>query len=109
VPARHRYTAPAQSEVDALAGSAKTISVRRLPPDAVLHASVDIYLQEHPEYWRRLPARVIWADPHWVDRSERLVQFAPTPAAPTPAEPTLAEPSVKPVVVEPAVLTAAAS
>ena len=83
--ARHRYTAPAPSEADALAGSAKTISMRKLPPDAVLHASVDVFLHEHPEYWRRLPAHVIWADRHWVDRSERLVHTEPALARPAPA------------------------
>jgi uncharacterized protein (DUF2235 family) len=87
-----RYTAPAPSEFDALAGSARTISMRKLPPNALLHASVDIYLREHPEYWRRLPAHVIWADRDWVARSERLV----------PAEPSRAP-------VEPAVLAAVAS
>jgi uncharacterized protein (DUF2235 family) len=81
VAARHRYTAPAPSERDALAGNTKTVSMRKLPPNAVLHASVDIYLQEHPEYWRRLPAHVIWADRDWVDRSERLVQAEPAASA----------------------------
>jgi hypothetical protein len=59
--------------IDALAGSAHTISMRKLPADASLHASVGIYLREHPEYWRRLPARVMWADPDWAARGERLV------------------------------------
>jgi uncharacterized protein (DUF2235 family) len=84
--------APAPSEYDALAGSARTISLRRLPASPLVHASVDIYLRAHPEYWRRLPAHVVWADTDWLARSERLVQ---------------AEPSAAPV--EPAVLTAAAS
>ena len=84
--------APAPSEYDALAGSARTISLRRLPASPLVHASVDIYLRAHPEYWRRLPAHVVWADTEWLARSERLVQ---------------AEPSAAPV--EPAVLTAAAS
>ena len=84
--------APAPSEYDALAGSARTISLRRLPPSPLVHASVDIYLRAHPEYWRRLPAHVVWADTEWLARSERLVQAEP-PAAPA----------------EPAVLTAAAS
>jgi uncharacterized protein (DUF2235 family) len=85
IAASHRYSAPAPSELDALAGSAKTVSIRSLPPDAVVHSSVDVYLQEHPEYWRRLPAHVIWADRHWVDRGERLVRTeasAPEPIAP---------------------------
>jgi uncharacterized protein (DUF2235 family) len=87
-----RREAPAPSEYDALAGSARTISLRRLPASPLVHASVDIYLRAHPEYWRRLPAHVVWADTDWLARSERLVQ---------------AEPSAAPV--EPAVLTAAAS
>jgi uncharacterized protein (DUF2235 family) len=86
VPAGSRYTAPAPSEFDALAGSARTISMRKLPASALLHASVDIYLREHPEYWRRLPAHVIWADVDWVARSERLVHSEP---APEPAEPAV--------------------
>ena len=92
VSAGGRDTAPAPSEFDALAGSARTISMRKLPADALLHASVDIYLREHPDYWRRLPAQVFWTDVDWVARSERLVHADPAPA-----------PS------EPAVLTAAAS
>jgi uncharacterized protein (DUF2235 family) len=78
-----RYTAPAPSQFDAVAGSAHTISLRRLPADAVVHASVEIYLREHPAYWRRLPAQVIWADTDWVARSERLV---PVTASPAPVE-----------------------
>jgi hypothetical protein len=84
--------APAPSECDALAGSARTISLRRLPASPLVHASVDIYLRANPEYWRRLPAHVVWADTDWLARGERLVPAGP-PAAP----------------VEPAVLTAAAS
>ena len=92
VSAGGRDTAPAPNEFDALAESARTISTRKLPADALLHASVDFYLREHPEYWRRLPAQVIWTDVDWVARSERLVH---ADSAPAPAEP--------------AVLTAAAS
>jgi uncharacterized protein (DUF2235 family) len=86
IPAECRYTAPAPSEFDALAGSARTISMRKVPPGALLHASVDIYLREHPEYWRRLPSHVVWADTDWVARSERLVHAEPAPA---PAEPAV--------------------
>jgi uncharacterized protein (DUF2235 family) len=84
--------APAPSEYDALAGSAQTISLRRLPASPLVHASVDVYVRAHPEYWRRLPAHVVWADTDWLARSERLVHAEP-PAAP----------------VEPAVFAAAAS
>jgi uncharacterized protein (DUF2235 family) len=91
-----RYTAPAPSALDALAGSAHIMSLRRLPADARVHASVDLYLHAHPQYWRRLPNRVVWADGDWLARSERLV-----PAA------NQSIPSAR--VVEPAMLTAAAS
>jgi len=84
--------APTPSEYDALAGSAQTISLRRLPASPLVHASVDVYVRAHPEYWRRLPAHVVWADTDWLARSERLVH---------------AEPRAAPV--EPAVLAAAAS
>jgi uncharacterized protein (DUF2235 family) len=87
-----RCEAPAPSEYDALAGSARTISLRRLPASPLVHASVDVYLRAHPEYWRRLPAHVVWADADWLARSERLVDAGPL-AAP----------------VEPAVFVAAAS
>lgn len=77
----YRYTAPAPGEFDALAGGSRTVSLRRLPPSALVHASVQVYLREHPGYWRRLPAHVIWADVDWAARSERLVPAAvPTPA-----------------------------
>jgi hypothetical protein len=89
--AGHRK-APAPSECDALAGIARTLSLRRPPATPLVHASVDIYLRAHPEYWRRLPAHVVWADTDWLARSERLVQTEPSRAP-----------------VEPAVLTAVAS
>ena len=75
-----RHLGPAPSEFDALSGSAHTISIRKLPANALVHASVDIYLRAHPEYWRRLPAHVIWADMDWLARSERLVRAEPTTA-----------------------------
>jgi uncharacterized protein (DUF2235 family) len=79
-----RYLGPAPSEFDALAGSARTISIRKLPANALVHASVNIYLRAHPEYWRRLPAHVIWADMDWLARSERLVHAEPTTARVVP-------------------------
>jgi uncharacterized protein (DUF2235 family) len=87
-----RIDAPTPSEHDALAGSARTMSLRRPPAGALVHASVDIYLRAHPEYWRRLPTHVVWADPDWLARGERLVH-SELPAMP----------------VEPAVFAAAAS
>ena len=76
-----RNQAPAPTELDALAESARTISFRSLPADALVHASVDIYLRAHPEYWRRLPAQVLWADVDWLARGERLVRTAEPLAA----------------------------
>ena len=70
--------APTPSEFDALAGSARTVSLRKLPADALVHSSVDMYLRAHPEYWRRLPAHVMWADVDWLARGERLVQPGPS-------------------------------
>jgi uncharacterized protein (DUF2235 family) len=67
------YEAPAPTEFDALAGSARAISLRRLPASALVHASVDLYLRANPDYWRRLPGHVVWADTDWLARSERLV------------------------------------
>ncbi|MFN3002935.1 phospholipase effector Tle1 domain-containing protein [Mycolicibacterium wolinskyi] len=64
------------SDADALAGSAQTFGVRRPPLDARVHASVEVYLRSHPQYWRRLPARIEWADTDWLSRGERLVPTA---------------------------------
>ena len=75
----------APSQVDALAGSARNLPLRRLPVDARVHASVDVYLRAHPEYWRRLPERVVWSDQEWLARGERLVASAAAPAV-LPAE-----------------------
>lgn len=74
---------PAPSAVDALAGGAHTVSFRTVPEGAVVHASVESYLRAHPSYWRRLPAHVVWADPDWEARSERLVD-TPSTAEPAP-------------------------
>jgi uncharacterized protein (DUF2235 family) len=74
----------APSQTDALAGSARNIPLRRLPNDARVHASVEVCLRAHPEYWRRLPQRVMWADQDWLARGERLVPAAAAPViAPT--------------------------
>jgi hypothetical protein len=75
-----RCEAPAPSEYDALAESARTISLRRLPASPLVHASVDVYLRAHPQYWRRLPAHVVWADTDWLARSERLLDAGPPTA-----------------------------
>ncbi len=60
---------------DALAGSAPALpmlSQRKVPDDAVVHASVDLYVRAHPEYRRRLPDHVAWTDDDWPARGERL-------------------------------------
>jgi uncharacterized protein (DUF2235 family) len=88
-----RDEAPAPTDLDALAEGAGTISFRKVPANARVHASVDTYLRAHPSYWRRLPARVVWADVDWAARSERLVYIGET----------------APAVVEPGVFAAAAS
>lgn len=75
-----RCWAPAPGELDALAGSARAVSSRRLPADAQIHASVEVYLRAHPQYWRRLPARLGWADRDWAARGERLVAAEATTA-----------------------------
>jgi T6SS, Phospholipase effector Tle1-like, catalytic domain len=85
-----QYVGPTPSEFDALAEGAHTISIRKLPANALVHASVDVYLRAHPEYWRRLPAHVVWADRDWLARSERLVPAEPSTAAAEPAELTAA-------------------
>jgi uncharacterized protein (DUF2235 family) len=82
--------APALTGLDALAEGAHTIPLRRLPANALVHASVEGYLRAHPRYWRRLPAQVVWADPEWVARSERLVGVAEAPAATVEPEPLTA-------------------
>ena len=79
------FEAPTPSDFDALAGSAPTMSVRKLPADALVHSSVEVYLREHPQYWRRLPAHVVWADMDWLARSERLV-VSEAPSVPADSE-----------------------
>ncbi|KUI06555.1 hypothetical protein AU192_09055 [Mycobacterium lehmannii] len=66
-------TLPAPGQYDALAETAHTISLRKLPEEAAVHSSVELYLREHPQYWKRLPARVTWSDRDWAARGERLV------------------------------------
>lgn len=81
-----RDAAPTPGESDALAGSVHPVGRRRPPIDALVHASVEVYVRAHPHYWRRLPARVTWADRDWLARGERLAAIAPaTPPAPQAA------------------------
>jgi uncharacterized protein (DUF2235 family) len=70
---------PAPSERDALAEGARSLRFRKVPDDALVHASVDVYLRAHPDYWRRLPSHIVWSDLDWSARAERLpvAQTAP--------------------------------
>ncbi|PRC62101.1 DUF2235 domain-containing protein, partial [Mycobacterium sp. ITM-2017-0098] len=56
----------APTAVDALAGNAHTMSFRKVPAGAAVHASVESYVRAHPSYWRRLPAQVTWCDLDWA-------------------------------------------
>ncbi|WP_197375531.1 phospholipase effector Tle1 domain-containing protein [Mycolicibacterium baixiangningiae] len=74
---------PTPTEFDALAGGSHPLSMRKLPEDARVHASVEVFLRAHPQYWRRLPARIEWEDVEWLARGERLVHahgLAPVPS-----------------------------
>lgn len=81
---RRRCAAPIPGEYDALAGTAPAVSLRKVPADALVHSSVDMYLRQHAAYWRRLPGHIIWADADWAARGERLVP-ATTPPVPVEA------------------------
>ncbi|TFV58283.1 DUF2235 domain-containing protein [Mycobacterium sp. PS03-16] len=76
---------PTPTEFDALAGSTHPLSLRRLPEDAAVHASVSLFVRAHPQYWRRLPGRLSWADPEWLARAERLVHIPAALPVPTAA------------------------
>ncbi|MGV0834050.1 phospholipase effector Tle1 domain-containing protein [Mycolicibacterium thermoresistibile] len=88
-----RRPAPVLGETDALAGHAHTVALRRMPPTPQIHASVQVYLQRHPAYWRRLPATFFWADPDWAARGERLLPAPPPVRAPI-TRPALAHSAV---------------
>jgi Uncharacterized alpha/beta hydrolase domain (DUF2235) len=77
---------PAPTELDALAEGAQSLRLRRVPDDALVHASVDVYLRSHPDYWRRLPARIVWTDLDWVARGERLLEPGTGPTEKAAAE-----------------------
>jgi hypothetical protein len=80
VSSARRQAVPAPSQRDALIETAHTVSMRTVPDGATLHASVDMYLREHPRYWRRLPEHVLWSDADWLGRGERLTAAKSTPA-----------------------------
>ena len=91
IQSRRRCAASIPGVYDALAGSVRTVSLRKVPADALVHSSVGVYLRQHAAYWRRLPGHVIWADADWAARGERLVS-TPTPPVrvEVPAAPVLA-------------------
>ena len=62
------------------ADGARSLRFRRVPDDALVHASVDVYLRAHPDYWRRLPWHIVWSDIDWAARGERLPVTDITPA-----------------------------
>ncbi|OBK70936.1 DUF2235 domain-containing protein [Mycobacterium sp. 1274761.0] len=72
---------PAPTERDALAEGARSLRFRKVPEDALVHASVDVYLRSHPDYWRRLPWHLVWSDTDWAARAERLPVPNTTPLA----------------------------
>ena len=72
---------PALDPADADAGNAHPMALRKVPADAVVHASVQSYLRTHQSYWRRLPEHVVWTDPDWGARGERLVDRQSTAGA----------------------------
>ena len=72
--------APAPTELDALAEAAPSLRFRKVPEDALVHASVDVYLRAHSDYWRRLPYRIMWADLDWAARAERMPCLDTAPA-----------------------------
>ncbi|WP_123029224.1 phospholipase effector Tle1 domain-containing protein [Mycolicibacterium stellerae] len=63
---------PAPTDRDALAEGARSLHLRKVPVDALVHASVDVYVRAHPDYWRRLPWHIVWSDLDWAARAERL-------------------------------------
>lgn len=60
------------NELGAVTPTTLTLHRRQTPPRAHVHASVEMYVRAHPQYWRRLPARIDWADVDWLARGERL-------------------------------------
>lgn len=78
--------APAPTERDALAEGARSLRFRKVPDDALVHASVDMYLRANPDYWRRLPWHIVWSDLEWAARSERLPVPDNAPAVKTVQE-----------------------
>ncbi len=83
---------PAPTDRDALAEAARSLRFRKVPEDALVHASVDVYLRAHPDYWRRLPSHIVWSDLDWAARAERLpVRDTATAAKTAKAEPDSGE------------------
>lgn len=72
-PSVRPHRAPAPDLADTAPTHLHPLPAGKVPPDAAVHASVQTYLRAHPSYWRRLPSHVVWADPEWAARAERLV------------------------------------
>lgn len=70
---------PSPSADDALAGHLHPVALRKIPEDAAVHASVETYVRTHPAYWRRLPDHIVWTDPDWAARGERLTAAPSSP------------------------------
>jgi uncharacterized protein (DUF2235 family) len=78
---------PAPSERDALAEGAPSLRFRKMPEHALVHASVDMYVRAHSDYWRRLPRHILWTDLDWAARAERLPVPDTTPLAKAQPDP----------------------
>lgn len=84
--AERMNTVPGPGLFDALAETPPTISLRKLPENAAIHSSVELYLREHPRYWKRLPVHVAWSDRDWAARGERLVRTQGATAGRVPVD-----------------------
>lgn len=62
------------SGVNALAETAHTISLRTVPDHAAVHSSVETYLRQDRQYWKRMPVHFSWSDADWAKRSERVAR-----------------------------------
>ncbi len=77
---------PAPGERDALAEGARSLRLRKVPEDALVHASVDVFVRANPDYWRRLPWHIVWSDLDWAARGERLPVADTAPVATTKSD-----------------------
>ena len=77
---REHPRTPAPTELRRTRRGRAVAALRKVPDDALVHASVDVYLRAHPDYWRRLPSHIVWSDLDWVARAERLPMRETAPA-----------------------------